>query len=42
MWSFLKDQERDYGHFKIKQKVCTNSLPNFIDNEHSDCLEDTF
>ena len=38
MWSFLKDQKRDYGHFKIKQKVCPISLPNFIDSKRSDYL----
>ena len=38
----LKDQERDYGHFKIKQKVCPISLPNFIDNKCSDYLDYRF
>ena len=42
MWSFLKDRERDYGHFKIKQKVCPNSLPNFIDSKRSDYLDYAF
>ena len=38
----LKDQERDYGHFKIKQKVCPISLPNFIDNKCSDYFDYRF
>ena len=39
---FLNDRERDYGHFKIKQKVCSNSLPNFIDSKRSDYLDYAF
>ena len=41
---FLKDRERerDYRHFKIKQKVCPNSLPNFTDSKRSDYLDYVF
>ena len=38
----VKDQERDYGYFKIKQKVGPNSLPNFIDSKRSDYLDYAF
>ena len=41
-WSFLKDRERDYGHFKIKQKLSSNLLPNFIDSKGSDYLDYVF
>ena len=39
---FLKDQESGYGHFKIKQKVFPNLLPNFIDSKPSDYLDYVF
>ena len=47
MWSFFKgsrerERERDYGHFKIKQEVRPNSLPNFIDSKRSDHLDYAF
>lgn len=39
---FLKDQESENSHFKIKEKVCPNSLPNFIDSKRSDYLDYAF
>ena len=43
MWSFFKgSRERDYGHFKIKQKICPKSLPNFIDRKRSGYLHYAF
>ena len=39
---FSEDREGDYGQFKIKQKVCPNSLPNFIDSNSSDYLDYAF
>ena len=38
----FKRIERDYDHFKIKQKVFPNSLPNFIDSKRSDYLDYAF
>ena len=39
---FKGSRERDYGHFKIKQKLSSNLLPNFIDSKGSDYLDYAF
>ena len=40
IWRFFKgSREWDYSDFKIKEKFCPNSLPNFIDSKRSDYLD---
>lgn len=35
-------RERDYGHFKLKQKFFFNLLSNFVDSKRTDYLDYAF